>query len=99
MNKAIMTAGHLAVAKEMGIPMTQEIAETISAHDLWTSTCVIGDNGQYAVYKTSKSITGSIHILTKLYVPKKYRGLGWASRLLDKCETPLVTSDKLRSIR
>jgi len=94
-----MIKGHLAVAKELGISITKAQAEEIALHDLKTSTCLKGAYTSYVVYKTSMSITGDIHILTKLYVPKEHRGKGYARELLDRCETPLVTSDTLKVVR
>ena len=94
-----MTHGHLITAKELGIDITLEEAEAITAHDREFSTCLEDGSGGYVVYKTSKSITGDIHILTKLFVPPSYRGKGNASKLLDMCETPLITSETLRWVR
>ena len=95
----VMTNGHIEVAKELGIEVSKEEAEHISKHDSQLSTCLFDGIGGYVVYKTSKSITGTIHILTKLYIPKLMRGNGRASILLDMCETPLITSDNLKVIR
>ena len=88
-----MTHGHLIMAKELGIEITMEEAEAITAHDRLTSTCIEDGSGGYVVYKTSKSITGDIHILTKIFIPPSYRGQGKASKLLDECETPLLMGD------
>lgn len=94
-----MTAGHLAVAKELGVKVSKSTAREITEHDKKYSTCIYDNKGGYVVYKTSKSVTGDIHILTKLYIPKYRRGNGYARNLLDRCETPLVTSKILDRVR
>jgi GNAT superfamily N-acetyltransferase len=95
----IMTKGHIAVAEELGIDLPPFEALEISADDAIYSTCIVDDFGGYVVYKTSRSITGTVHILTKLYVPKEHRGKGYARKLLDRCETPLITSDDIKVVR
>ena len=90
----IMTKGHLAVAKELGLKISRGTAKAITEHDLKNSSYKYDMYGSYVVYKKSTSITGTIYILTKLYVPKEHRGKGHARRLLNSCPTPLVTCEK-----
>jgi len=99
-HKDIMTMGHLRVAQELGIDIDYLTALAITMHDMSTSIYEIDTEYEaYVVYKHSKSITGDINILTKMYCPKEHRGKGIISRLLDRCPTPLITSDEIKVIR
>ena len=95
----VMNKGHIAVARELDIELTEEKAQYISYHDFKYSTVIIDKVGSYVVFKESQSIAGTMYILTKLYVPKEYRKMGYASKLLDRCPRPLITSNNVEVVR